>query len=209
GIIRGEEATALSPTLLQARESGMSLSFISREEYKKKIVPAELQTDEHYFIPEGGFGKKGVAGAATILDHCEKNDFTHYCCAVGTRTMIAGLINGALAHQTIIGVSVLKKNFALGEDVKAFLTNKEKNFTIIHEYHCGGYAKYKPELIEFMNTFYQETNIPSDFVYTGKLFYAVNDLIRKNFFPPGSKLLLIHSGGLQGNTSLSKGTLMF
>ncbi len=209
GIIRGEEAADLSPTLLQANQSGMLLRFISREEYKEKKVPVELQNDEHYFIPEGGYGKKGAAGAATILDYCERKDFTHYCCAVGTGTMMAGLINGALPHQMIAGISILKNNFAQEEDVKALSDNKERNFTIIHDYHFGGYAKYKPELIEFMNGSYQQTNIPSDFVYTGKLFYAVHDLTGKNFFPPGTRLLVIHSGGLQGNASLSKGTLIF
>jgi 1-aminocyclopropane-1-carboxylate deaminase len=209
GIIRGGEATDLSPTLLQAKEAGMLLYFISREEYKEKKVPIEFQNDEYYFIPEGGYSEKGAAGATTILDYCEKKDFTHYCCAVGSGTMMAGLINGALPHQVITGISVLKNNFDQEADVKALLSNKERNFTIIHDYHFGGYAKHKRELIEFMNTFYQQTTIPSDFVYTGKLFYAIHDLINKNFFPPGSKLLLIHSGGLQGNASLSKGTLIF
>jgi len=80
---------------------------------------------------------------------------------------------------------------------------------LIHDYHFGGYSKYQPSLLQFMNELYQHTQIPTDFVYTGKLFYAVRDLIQKNFFPSGSRILLIHSGGLQGNLSLRKGTLMF
>lgn len=213
GIIRGEQPSTLSITLEQAKEYGMQLYFISREDYSDKKIPAELQSNDHYFINEGGYGEQGAKGAAAILNYSKK-DFTHCCCAEGTGTMLAGLIRAALPHQKIIGISVLKNNFEsdsyrIEENVRALLTGEQKDWQIIHEYHWGGYAKFKSALIEFMNEFYRQTNIPSDFVYTGKLFYAVNDLIKNNFFPPRSKLLLIHSGGLQGNLSLKKGTLIF
>jgi 1-aminocyclopropane-1-carboxylate deaminase len=84
-----------------------------------------------------------------------------------------------------------------------------KQFSIIHDYHFGGYAKYTNELISFMNEFYARTLIPSDFVYTAKLFFAVTDMTHKNSFAPGSRILIIHSGGLQGNSSLPKGMLFF
>jgi 1-aminocyclopropane-1-carboxylate deaminase len=87
--------------------------------------------------------------------------------------------------------------------------NNKKSFSLIHDYHFGGYAKYTAELLEFMNDFYRVTQIPSDFVYTGKLFFAVKDRIEKKYFPAGVKILVIHSGGLQGNSSLPKGTLIF
>jgi 1-aminocyclopropane-1-carboxylate deaminase len=79
----------------------------------------------------------------------------------------------------------------------------------LHGYHVGGYAKFNSELIHFMNNWYLTTNIPSDFVYTGKLFFAFSKILERDFFPPGSKILLIHSGGLQGNNSLKNGTLIF
>ena len=207
GIIRGE-SNYLSPTLLQAKEYEMQLIFISRENYKEKKTSVELITDENYFINEGGYGEKGMKGAVTILDYCEKKNFTHICCAVGTGTMLAGLVKASLPGQTAIGISVMKNNFELEENVTSLLPEKN-NFRIFHDYHFGGYAKHQPRLIEFMNEFYRQTHIPSDFVYTGKLFYAVNDLIEKKFFPAGSKVLIIHSGGLQGNASLGKRTLIF
>ena len=86
--------------------------------------------------------------------------------------------------------------------------NRER-FTLLHDYHFGGYANYSKALISFMNEWFELTAIPSDFVYTGKLFFAVNELVRKNYFPDNSKLLVVHSGGLQGNRSLPKGTLIF
>ena len=209
GIIRGEETANLSPTLINAKEMGMQLFFTTRDEYKHGKVPAQLNQNGNYFIPEGGYGIKGAEGASTILNYCEKESYSHICCAAGTGTMAAGLIKGSVSFNRIIAISVLKNNFDLEEAVTS-LTGKEANkFRIIHDYHFGGYAKHNPELLYFMNDFYRQTNIPTDFVYTGKLFFAVNDLMNKNFFTPGSKVLIIHSGGLQGNASFSNGTLIF
>ena len=215
GIIRGEEMKNLSPTLIEAKKYGMQLVFINREDYKRKKKSDELNSSEYYFINEGGYGQKGAKGAATILEYCKKDNYTHISCAAGTGTMMAGLINNSLPSQQVIGVSILKNNFSIEENIKCLLNDKERSFNIIHDYHFGGYAKYarlpadKPALIDFMNEFYSQTLIPSDFVYTGKLFYAVTDLIKNNFFPADSKLLIIHSGGLQGNVSLDEGTLIF
>ncbi|MBL7737658.1 MAG: pyridoxal-phosphate dependent enzyme [Chitinophagaceae bacterium] len=208
GIIRGEEPLSWSHTLLQAKEYGMELYFISREEYQHKKIPAGLLTDDNYYINEGGSGEKGVEGASSILDHTSKN-FTHYCCAAGTGTMMAGLINAMLPGQKVTGISVMKNNFELEEQVRCLSKSTSREWNIIHDYHFGGYAKYKPDLFQFMNGFYRQTGVPSDFVYTGKLFFGVSDLLKNRFFPAGSRLLLIHSGGLQGNASLEKGTLIF
>lgn len=209
GIIRGEEPAKLSPPLLQAKAEGMQFFFISREDYHFKTIPAELNNDENYFINEGGYGRNGAAGAATILDYCKKEAYDKICCACGTGTMIAGLINSATPHQEIIGISVLKNNHELDKKIRTLLNTETASFQLIHDYHFGGYAKYKPELIDFMNKFYQQTAIPSDFVYTGKLFFSIHQLAKDNFFMTGSKLLLIHSGGLTGNYSLKNGMLIF
>jgi 1-aminocyclopropane-1-carboxylate deaminase len=209
GIIRGEEAAELSPTLKLAKEMGMQLIFISREDYSQKKIPEEVNADDNYFISAGGYGKKGAAGAGTILDAVEKETWSHICCAAGTGTMIAGLVQASSEQNKVVGISVLKNNFEIEQQVRSLLPENKKNFDIVHDYHFGGYAKFKPELIRFMNEFYRSTSIPSDFVYTGKLFYAIHDLVAKDYFPPGSRLLVIHSGGLQGNDSLNKGTLIF
>lgn len=209
GIIRGEEPAALSPTLQAALQYGMRLYFVSRDEYSRKQIPAQLTGDSYYLVNEGGYGKLGASGAATIADHYKGQDFTHVCCAVGTGTMMAGLINASLLSQTITGISVMKNNTELEPAVNTLIKPQHPAFNIVHDYHFGGYAKHKPELIRFMNMFYMGTGIPSDFVYTAKLFYAINDLLKNKFFPIGSKILIIHSGGLQGNMSLSKGTLIF
>jgi 1-aminocyclopropane-1-carboxylate deaminase len=213
GIIRGERPRILSHTLLQAIESGMELIFAEREDYRRKHLPSiinEMKNDI-YIIDEGGYGRTGAKGAAEILNYCERENYSHIACAIGSSTMMAGLIMAGLSKQKVIGISVLKNHLSLESDLCELLLPEEqkKKFQLVHDYHFGGYAKYTPELINFMNEFYWSTAIPSDFVYTGKLFYGVLDMIKNKLFPRGSNILLIHSGGLQGNLSLPKGTLIF
>lgn len=205
GIIRGEEPKNYSHTLKDALNYGMQLHFISRRDYKKK----KFQTDRsnNYIIPQGGYGSLGAAGIATL--QYEKQKFNWVCCSVGSGTMMAGIIKSKNKTADIFGVSVLKNNYDLEQDVFRLLDDKSEPININHDYHFGGYAKYSDELIRFMNNFHQQTGIPTDFVYTAKLFYAINDLIGKEYFKKGSRILIIHCGGLQGNLSLPKGTLIF
>jgi len=205
GIIRGEKPPQLSTTLLVATNYEMKLKFISREKYNQKnsnefLESIKKEIPGHYIIPEGGAGEEGEKGAAEILQHANGKNYTHIACAVGTGTMCNGIRRAASSNQHILGIIVLK---GWKEE------NKIANAGLFLNYHFGGYAKYDQTLIDFMNDFFRLTNIPTDFVYTGKLAYALLDLVKKDHFPPASKILMIHSGGLQGNTSLQKGSLIF
>jgi 1-aminocyclopropane-1-carboxylate deaminase len=214
GIIRGERAPTLSHTLQQAGALGMDLYFTSREAYKTKRIPEEVwkhySNDDVYIINEGGYGVKGRTGAQTILEYCDHGQYTHIVAACGTGTTLAGLVAAAAPGQTVIGIPVLKNYTAMEGEINALLPSAlHSRYLLFHEYHFGGYARYTPALIGFMNQWFEQTGIPSDFVYTGKLFYAVDSLVRQGFFPKGSRILVVHSGGLQGNDSLPKGTLIF
>ena len=161
-----------------------------------------------YYIDEGGYGEVGAKGAATILNaHCK--DYTTIIAAVGTGTMLAGLINAAEAHQDIIGIPVLKNEASIETEIKNLLKDSSKPFTLLHNFHQGGYAKTNPVLFNFMNQLWTLEKIPTDIVYTGKLLLAVDSLLKENYFKEGSKILVIHSGGLQGNRSLPLGTLLY
>jgi len=210
GIIRGEADD--SPTLQEARELGMKIKAVSRESFKdrEEIIQSFPKQNEIYWVEEGGYGMQGARGAATILSAMDCSGFTHILCACGTGTMAAGLIMGAADHQKIIGISVLKNNTALEKSIAGLLPDAlHRKIHCIHDYHFGGYAKHPVQLLDGMNDFYQRTHIPSDIVYTSKLFYAAEDLIQKGYFEETANILLIHSGGLQGNRSLSKNTLCF
>jgi 1-aminocyclopropane-1-carboxylate deaminase len=212
GFIRGEKPVALSPTLTGAMENGMTLHFVSREDFEQteKII-SHNQDPSWAWIPEGGYGITGAEGVKSMLTIKDTAPFDTIICAVGTGTMMAGLIKAAAPHQQVIGLSVLKNNISIDEEIKALLTPEEskKNFEINHDYHFGGYAKHTPALIDFMNDCYKKMELPLDFVYTAKLVYGVEDLATNGKFDPTSKILIIHSGGLQGNRSFKKGTFIF
>ncbi|TAH08594.1 MAG: pyridoxal-phosphate dependent enzyme [Sphingobacteriia bacterium] len=211
GIIRGESSTPLSPTLIKAKEYGMQLHFVSRSKFNEKDqIKIELNQPDIYWVNEGGYGPLGANGAADIM-HSISAEFSDIICAVGTGTMIAGLIKGSNANQKISGVSVLKNNYSIKNEIDCLLSDNDrsKQFSIFHDYHFGGYAKLNSTLLHFMNQLWEEEKIPTDIVYTGKLLFAVKDLIEKSYFKPGSNLLIIHSGGLQGNSSLKKDILVF
>lgn len=210
GLIRGEEPAFPSLVLTTAKELGMKLFFLSRSDYAGGRIPPALNHPDQLIIPAGGYGFTGAAGAATILNYCrDKTTYSHICCAAGTGTMMAGLLSAKLKQQEVTGISVMKHNLTLENEMTRLLPACPQEYCLHHDYHFGGYAKHTPGLLQFMNDWYRQTGIPTDFVYTGKLMYAISDLAAKNYFPAGSKLLLIHSGGLTGNASLDKGTLIF
>ena len=210
GLIRGEEPANLSPTLMDAKDYGMRLVFISRDDYSKKLIPDEIISEPGtYVVPEGGYGPIGASGAAEIALLTKMSNYTHVVAATGTGTMLAGLIMASKNIQ-VVGIPILKNLGTLPAEINRLLpTALQDQYQIINGYQFGGYAKYSSALIRFMNNWYSETGIPSDFVYTGKVFFAVDDMVRQNFFPAESRVLVIHSGGLQGNRSLPKGELIF
>jgi len=213
GFIRGDIQTDVSPTLKEAMSYGMELQFVNRTDYRLKN---QLQKSYHqpgwYWIPEGGYGLLGAKGAADILRLHDTSSYTHIICATGTGTMMAGLILSAQSTQQIIGISVLKNHLSITQEIQTLLQEQENNlpsFQCIHGYDWGGYAKHQPNLLSFMQDLWHEEQMPTDFVYTAKMIYATKTLIQKDHFAPGSRLLLIHSGGLQGNRSLPSHILPF
>lgn len=214
GLIRGEEPKVFSPTLLDLQQLGMHLEFINREEYRQKDWLKSSWTQKHsnlLWVEEGGQGKLGVLGAEEILDLVNVSEFSHIICAVGTGTMLAGIINGSQENQKIIGISVVKISDHKNNDLEIFLQEycNKKNYEIKYEFHEGGYAKINSSLLQFMNDIYSRYYLPTDLVYTGKLLKAVYELAITDNFQAGSRVLVIHSGGLQGNRSLESGSLVF
>lgn len=210
-VIRGEAAPELSHTLQLAQQQGMQLHFVTREVYREKEFSdwTSLFPDA-YIVPEGGHNAAGAEGCEEILSLKETSGFTHIICAVGTGTTLAGLINSAQPQQQLKGYVVLKGASYLENEVrKLLLKENTPQWELVHEHHGGGYAKVKPELINFMNQFYEETKIPLDVVYTGKMVQGFKKEVESGVFPTGSMVLLIHSGGLQGNLSLKPGVLSY
>lgn len=216
GVIRGQELEAKNPTLSFAKKMGMQLHFVDRERYRIKHSP-EFERDlihrfgDFYLIPEGGTNPLAIRGTREILDESHA-EYSHVCVSIGTGGTFAGLAGTIGPHQQLIGFSSLKGEFILREVSDLMLSlgvNSLGKLEIKTDYHFGGYGKYKAELIEFMNWFYSEFQVPLDPIYTGKMALGVFDLVRKNHFPKGSKILMIHTGGLQGNAGFQEKTGIF
>lgn len=202
GIIRGDELgdkIESNPTLKFAQECGMQFEFVSRETYRliteaTFLEQLQQQYGAFYLIPEGGTNTFAIQGCEEILTP-EDASFDYVACAIGTGGTISGLINSVLPHQKVLGFPALKGNF-LQDEIRNFV--RQDNWELITDYHFGGYGKVTNDLIDWINQFYEQTQIPLDPVYTGKMVFGIVDLITKNSFPENAKILLIHTGGLQG-----------
>ncbi len=206
GLIRGERIEPLNPTLAYAEEVGMELHFISRSDYRKKediVYQQQVRANfgNFYLIPEGGTNERAIKGCSELVEEVTSQLTAlpdYWCASCGTGGTLSGIIKGLDGRQKVLGFSALKGNFHQ-KDIEELLGEKKyNNWQINTQYHFGGYAKFKPTLIDFINTFKKENNIQLEPVYTGKLFYGIYDLIKNDYFPKGSSILAVHTGGLQG-----------
>ncbi|MFU8545205.1 1-aminocyclopropane-1-carboxylate deaminase/D-cysteine desulfhydrase [Acinetobacter junii] len=202
GIIRGEELAkqAFNPTLQTAQDFGMQLHFVSRAEYRLRHELEYLQQLKQrypntWIIPEGGTNDLAIQGTKEILSADDRENYDVICCAVGTGGTIAGIIESSSDQQHILGFSALKGDF-LKHDIQQW-TNKT-NWSLTDEYCCGGYAKTNSELLQFMQQFEQQYAVPLEQVYTAKMMMGLFDLIQQGNFPVNTRILAIHTGGLQG-----------
>jgi len=202
GIIRGEELRdlkTLNSTLTFSKSCGMQFKFVSRKVYRDKtsqsfIEELKKEFGDFFLIPEGGTNEFAVKGCEEILDDVNEK-FDYICCPVGTGGTISGLINSSDSNQKILGFPALKGDF-LRKEITKFVT--KTNWDLVSDYHFGGYAKINEDLIHFINQFKKKHNVPLDPIYTGKMMYGIYDLISREYFEKGSKILAIHTGGLQG-----------
>lgn len=210
GVIRGDELECeidVNPTLKFCKSCGMQLFFVSRSDYRNKTSPQFLEMlvnrfgSNVYIAPEGGTNALAVKGTAEILTP-EDSAFDVICTAVGTGGTIAGLIEASEPHQTVIGFPALKGADFLENVIRQY-THKT-NWHLVYDYNFGGYAKVNDELIDFLNDFNKSTGIPLDPIYVGKMIFAIFVLASKGYFAPNTKILAIHTGGLQGIKGINK-----
>ncbi len=205
GVIRGEPTFPLNPTLTFAQKKGMELTYLNRQQYRQKnsseiLDKLKAKFPPFYLIPEGGTNALAIKGAGEILSPSDR-DMDYIALGVGTGGTISGILSKAHENQKVLGFPALKGDF-ITDEVKQLLDQQNIHpacdWEIIEGYHFGGYGKFKPELIDFIKKFKYETGIPLDPIYTGKLMFGVLEEIKKGTFKKGSKIMVIHSGGLQG-----------
>lgn len=207
GIVRGERALPLNPTLSFAQSQGMKLHFIPRHTYKEKasitfIQKLHDQFGDFYLIPEGGTNALAVRGCAEWAGRIQQEaSFDYVCLPVGTGGTMAGLVNG-LKNKTVLGFSVLKDGSFLRAEVKKWIGKGPGSWRIATDYHFGGYGKMTSGLAQFIMEFERTYQVPLDPVYTGKMMFGIFDLLQQGAFARNSTLLVLHTGGLQGRKNL-------
>lgn len=203
GIVRGEIPSVFTDTLQKCIEYGMTLEFVSRNEYQS--LKYEDSPDSRIsIIPEGGYHPLGALGASLIIEKLSPISPTHVVTAAGSATTTAGLLIGSDSSTSIISVAVLKNCTDMGKRMDYLSAGRFISRLCQWDYPFGGFAKYSDELLLFMNSFYDKHGVPLDFVYTAKMMYGVLDKIKEGYFPEGSRIACLHTGGLQGNCSIQK-----
>lgn len=208
GIVRGERTEPLNHTLAFAESRGMKLHFISREAYRKKNEHEFLQSirdqfGDVYIIPEGGTNEFAVRGCAEFAKTLEEEiDFDYLCLPIGTGGTMAGMIEGLSSNKKVIGFSSLKGGDFLKAEIQLFISDTQLNWQVNTDYHFGGYGKTTPELMLFIENMKKNDQLPLDQVYTAKMMMGIFDLVRQNYFEHESTILVLHTGGLQGNQNI-------
>lgn len=203
-IVRGDYSHNLPPMLKDLKTWGTKVQFVDKKTYQLRSAPSYLadlhrQYPNTYIVPEGGSHLPAIKGVAELLDE-NTPEFDHVIAPVGSGATLAGLISALKAPQSAIGIAVLKGKGYLEDLVRGLLPLecKNKNWSIAHNYHGGGYGKASTSLVEFCNVFNAEFGIPIEPVYSGKLMFAVKEMLHTGYFPDNSRLLLLHTGGMQG-----------
>lgn len=216
GLIRGERPQGLNPTLHFAEDCGMELHFLSRAAFREKQSPdfinqLQEQFGPFYLLPEGGTNALALRGCRHIAEEVERQTERlpdYWCCSLGTGGTFAGIAAALGGRAKALGFSALKGDFHAEEVARLLVASQSspprgdkrgaEAWEVNTDFHFGGYAKFSPYLVDFINGFRQQHGILLDPIYTGKLFYGIFQLAEEGYFPKGSIILAVHTGGLQG-----------
>ncbi len=212
GIVRGEQTDELNETLGKAETDGMELVFVSREDYRLRNSTAFQQQMEqsyprYYIVPEGGSNALAIKGVKEMIEGLDEL-FDVVCVPVGTGGTMAGIVAAENVNE-VVGFAALKQEHYLEEEVTRLLDqsgmdSSSVDWRIEGDYHFGGYAKLTPELVEMCMEFSGLYGFELDYIYTSKMMYGVRELVKSRKIPPASKVLVIHTGGIQGNDGMRK-----
>ena len=185
----------------------MQLVYVDRETYRSKTSAVFIKAlheryGDFYLLPEGGSNQLALKGCAEIVTDID-TPFDIITVASGTGATLAGIATALNTDQHATGFAVLKGADFLSRDVAKMLAEfgqpSTHNWHIENSYHFGGYARTSPELFAFIKQFKSDFGFELDAVYTGKMFFGLFDLISKGAFERGTRIIAVHTGGVQGN----------
>ncbi|MBK6277583.1 MAG: pyridoxal-phosphate dependent enzyme [Gammaproteobacteria bacterium] len=213
GIVRGEAPARPGPTLRELHERGMHIRHVSRAEYRRRHDPAWVaqvtrELMPALVIPEGGDNAEGFAGCRELGRSIAAlaGGWDVIALACGTGTTLAGVVAGSGAY--VLGVAALRDAAGITACAAAHLAPTVRRFRVLERFAGRGFARIDAELAAFMARFTQRSGVPLDPVYTGKLFLGLHTLVGEGRFPPGTRVLALHTGGLQGARGASCGRML-
>ncbi len=200
-LVRGERPVHPSPILQQCRKNGMALQWLSRMEYRNRSNPAAVSRwisrngPGTYWIPEGGTNRLALPGVARLVGEIAI-PFDYLCLPCGTGGTMAGCLSAIGRQALVIGFPALRGGEFLYHDIASLLEISgtrlpRTSWTLETRFHFGGYAKFHPELLEFVEEFEGSTGIRPEPVYTAKALFGLRQLIRERHFPPGSEIVYL------------------
>ncbi|MGU5697195.1 1-aminocyclopropane-1-carboxylate deaminase/D-cysteine desulfhydrase [Aeromonas allosaccharophila] len=206
GIIRGEADAVSNTTLRDARRWGMDLVFVDRQSYRRRQDPdwlAQFDAPDTLIVPEGGSSPLAIPGVAELVGEVPFSpDLWVLPCASGGT--LAGLIAGKRDREQILAIAVLKGGDFITDEVcrRHPAAASIPGWRIALDHHDGGYAKFSPALWQWVQDFSADTGLPLEPIYSGKAMWGLFRELAAGHIAPGSKIVFIHTGGMQGLAGL-------
>ncbi|KPZ11661.1 1-aminocyclopropane-1-carboxylate deaminase [Pseudomonas amygdali pv. ulmi] len=222
GLLRGHAQQ--TPTVLDLQAFGMQLHWLGYAGYRARHaadfwLPWQAQYPELYPIAEGGGGLAGALGCARLremvdsqLGHLGWDDYHGWWLAVGTGTTLAGLLLAEAGAHPVYGAMAVPDNHGVAQNIVAVLkeaagsqVNASPNLPaacVLLEASRRGFARTDAALLDFIASSEAHSGVPLEPLYTGKALLALHDEVLAGRFKSGSRLVLVHTGGLQGRRAM-------
>lgn len=213
GLLRGHPQD--TPTVLDLKAFGMQLHWLGYGGYRARNepdfwLPWREQYPHLHPVPEGGGGLAGALGCGVLVSQAQAQlgglgwaDYHGWWLAAGTGTTLAGLVLAEAGAHPVYGALAVPDDHGVAQQVHTLV---QEGYELL-EASRGGFAKVDPELLAFIDTTEQACGLPLEPLYTGKALLALKQQIEAGRFPPGTRLIFVHTGGLQGRRGFPVGAV--
>ena len=213
GLLRGHAQQ--TPTVSDLQAFGMQLHWLGYAGYRARHepdfwLPWQAEYPGFYPVPEGGGGLLGALGCMSLLQQVREqlpalgwSDYDAWWLAAGTGTTLAGLLLAEAAAHPVHGALAVPADHGVEQQVEAIVQAGAVPVGgyQLHAACRGGFAKVDAELLDFMRVTEAESALLLEPLYTAKALMALRQQVEAGYFARGSRLVFVHTGGLQGRTA--------
>ncbi|MEX3777435.1 1-aminocyclopropane-1-carboxylate deaminase/D-cysteine desulfhydrase [Pseudomonas sp. MYb118] len=210
GLMRGHAQD--TPTVNDLQALGMQLHWLGYAGYRARHqadfwAPWQAQYPELWPVPEGGGGLPGAIGCMPLkamveaqLGNLGWSDYDGWWLACGTGTTLAGLVLAEAGEHPVYGALAVPDDFGVAQQIEAIAREAQVPAAGYELFDAcrGGFAKVDPLLLDFIEQTERASGIALEPLYTGKALLALKQQVEAGRFKAGTRLIFIHTGGLQG-----------